>query len=818
MLKTHLKVAWRHITRYKLYGAINILGLSLGICACLVVYLITSYEFGFDRFHPDKERIYRMVSEVKETNGEKHAHNYIPAPAPKAARQLISGIESVAHFIQYPAMISIPHKVNQQSTFDNKITTGSQSYSTIIVEPEYFSIFKYDWLAGDKSSALNRPFSMVITESNARKYFGDEPLYKMIGKQVIFNDSLRLEISGIVKDWDKNTDFPFTEFVSFSTIDNSFIKNDAHLNLWGNENVESASEAIVKLFPRIKPENIDAAFIKLVKDNVKIDSGTGFSISLQPLSDVHFNSSINDNIRKAHLPTLYVLLTIALFSLFIAAINFINLSTAQSIQRAKEIGIRKVLGGNRSGLALQFLLETFIHAFLATCLTLIMVKPVLSAFHRFIPDGVRFHFLDSSTLLFIILVTLTTTLLAGLYPAKVLSSYLPVTSLKGTDGQRSGKKWYIRKALIVFQFAVSLIFIISTLVIGNQMNFIRNKYLGFNSDAILSIDTDWADSIRHVNVLAQKIKQLSGISGVALQSFTPMTPISTNTTIQYDGNIHFNLPVVLQVANEDFIPLYQMKILAGHNFVHSDSVIEYIINETCARELGFANPEEAVGKNIHFPGNKGHPITAVVADFHEKSFHEPIRPILFMNFIDAERGIAVKLLTKGKQINNIKYIMNRIGEQWNAIYPGKPFEYSFLDESIASFYEKERKTSVLINIGMGITIFISCIGLFGLSLFTTRQKTKEIGIRKVLGASVFNIVKMISWDFIVLVILALSIASPIAWWIMNLWLQDFVYRVPLSWWIFPLAGAGAIAIAIMTIGSQAFKAAIDNPVISLRTE
>jgi putative ABC transport system permease protein len=812
MLKNYLKLAWRNIARHKAYTFINILGLSLGLCICLVVYTITSFELGFDSFHPDKDRIYRLVSKTTESTGDKYLTDIVPPPAPKAARQLIPGLHAVAPFIQYPAKISIPADNGPSIIFDNKIP-ATWVVTTIFADTQYFAILHYDWLAGNVRTALSQPSQLVLTESKARKFFGPGPLDKMIGKHVVFNDTLPLTVSGIVKDWNKPTDFPFTEFISSATIDNTSLKNSFALNQWGTEHTGSSStEALVKLQPGAMTERINRQLNALALKNMKIDSGTNFNLSLQRLSDIHFTDNINDGHRKAHLPTLYGLIAISIFILSIAVINFINLSTAQSMQRAKEIGIRKVLGSNKAGLALQFLVETFILTFLAVCLALLWVKPVLSAFHSFIPDGVGFHFLDLSTIVLILLLLLVTSLLAGLYPAKIISSYEPALILQGAGIQKGGQKSYLRKALIVFQFTVSLLFIIGTLVVSRQMNYIRNKDLGFNSNAIVSIENE-GDSVSKLKVLAEEIKRLPGVVGITMQSFTPLTTIGTSLSFQYNGK---NYNSVVQCGDENFIPLYQMKLLAGKNFRHSDSIAGFIINEACVKELGFQNPQQAIGKFLGIAGS--HPVVGVVADFHEKSLHEPIRPVVFLNIREGERSIAIKLASQGKKIAHVQAVLGQIERQWKAIYPGQPFVYNFLDESIAAMYETDRKTAILMNTAMVITIFISCMGLLGLSTLSAQQRIREIGIRKVLGASVANIVALLSSHFLILVIIALVIASPIAWYGMNQWLQNFAYRIDISWQVFALAGFGALFIALLTVSFQAVKAALTNPAKTLRTQ
>ena len=809
MIRNYFKIAWRNIVRHKIFTFINVLGLATGICICLVIYGIASFEYSFDTFHPDKERVYRLVAETVENTGDKGGRDQIPAPIPVAGHASLPGLQEMVAYIPYPAKIAIGG--GGHAVFDNKLI-NSWGVSSILTGAAWFNIFKYDWLAGNAAGALSRPFQLVITESRARLYFGWLTLDKMIGRQVIFNDSLRLTVSGIVKDWNKNTDFPYTEFISIGTIDNSFLKKDLNLTDWGNEHGGHDTRALVKLAPGASPAAVDRQLAGLIGRNMKIDSGTSFRVRLQALADVHFNASIDDGRRKAHLPTMYGLEAIAVFILLIAAINFINLSTAMSIRRAKEIGIRKVLGSKRADLIFQFLAETLILTFFSLCLALLFVQPVLGAFHSFLPDGIRFHFGSPATMSFVLCLLLVTALLAGLYPAKVLSSYEPVVVLKGGDVHLGGRKGYLRKGLIVFQFTVSLVFIIGVLVVRDQINYIRNKDLGFESHAVVSIDTDWQDSLSKVSLLAEEIKHVPGVEQVALQSFPPLTPIYTGLTVQYKGKTPIEVPGVVQCGDEHFIALYKMKLLAGRNYRNSN---EYVINETCAKALGFADARAAIGQIIGIAGD--HPIVGVVADFHEKSLREVIKPVVFLNIQPGMRNIAVKLAGSGGQAGSLSSTLGQIEKEWKSVYPGQPFVYSFLDESIAAMYTQERKTAILISVAMFLTIFISCMGLLGLSMFNAQQRTREIGIRKVLGASVANIMALLSRDFVVLVALAFAIASPVAWYFMNEWLQGFAYRIFIGWWIFGLAGFGAVSVALLTVGFHSFKAAVANPVKSLRT-
>ena len=818
MLKNYVRIAWRNILRHKAFTIINISGLTLGVCACIIIFLISHYEFSFDDFHPDKERIYHVGCEVSVGTVDQGIASRVMPPTAAALKQEIPGVEAAASFYNYYPTISIRSEDKSIHSFQCTIE-GSEQSSVIITGPEYFTIFKYDWLAGGPSVSLQNPFSVVLSASRARQYFGALSFDQIIGKEVIYDDSLRVRVAGIVKDWNENTDFPFTEFISWSTIDASFLHNEYHTDMWEPRRGRPTRVvwAMIRLSKNTTAAQIAPQLAPFAKRHWTGPPEYRPRFLLQPLSDIHFNTAYSrDDIRKAHLPTLYILMGIALFILLLAVVNFINLSTAQSIQRSKEVGVRKVLGSSRINLVLQFLTETAIVSCFAILLAVVLVRPMLFFFQDFIPPGVVFHPFGRENLVFLVLLLLGTSVLAGLYPAIGLSSYSPVLSLKGEGGPRGGGKWWLRKGLIVFQFSISLIFITGTLVIGRQIRYMLSTDLGIKIDAVLAVP-DWRGNLGKLHVLKEEIKQLSGVEDIVLQGDPPTGWGHSGSEVTFLSKSPTRLKVDMDWGNEEYIPFYRMKMVAGRNIRQSDSLQEFVINETCLQALGITQPEKALGQFLQF-NDKTIPIVGVVADFHQRSFHDPIAPLIIGHDPDAERIMGIRLSTRGKNVATVQTTLAAMGKIWKKVYPNKEFEYRFLDESVASFYETEQRTSKLVRVAMLITIFISCLGLFGLVLFTAQRKTKEIGIRKIIGASVADIVTLLCKDFVLLVCIAILVASPVAWWLMNRWLQGFVYRLPISWWIFALAGATAIIIALLTVSAHAMKAARANPVRSLRTD
>lgn len=816
MLKSYIKIAWRNLLRNKVYAGINVIGLALGISACLVIFLSVHFELSYDNFHPGKENIYRIVSQIGSPERGNHKMSSVPDPAPEILSNRFTGVETLAAIHPIYPKTSVATGNGAVKKFDS----GNKP-DVVIAYPEYFSIFQYTWLAGKPVAALQEPFKVVLTASKAAKYFGDLPPEKYLGKIVNYNDSIPLTVAGIVKDLPQNTDLIFNDFISFATVKNSPFKNEFGFDQWG---MFGGTQAYVKLTPGTDTVQLNKQLAALAGERVLTVAGETKAFRLQPLADIHFNGDYTDDFsRRAHLPTMYGLMTIALFILIIAAINFINLSTAQSVERSKEVGIRKVLGSNKRSLVTYFLTETFLLTVSAVVLSLLAVKPLLQAFSSFMPNGVTLHLFSWPTLLFLLLITVFTTLLSGLYPAKILSSFQPVQSLNGSTGLKGNQRGYLRIGLVVFQFTISLVFIIGSLVINNQIRYMLNKDLGFKKDAIITFNTNRAYAKTLPRVLADKIRMLPQVEMVSLSQGPPADKGHWGTDLKYTGKNELKTNCHLEFGDENYVPLYQLKLVAGRNLQPSDTISEVLINETCARALGFKNPADAVGKFVESGVSDSRfrkiiPVAGVVADFHTVALREQIKSVFITSSQDICRFINVKLTLDGYTGEQLQHTIASIGKAYAAIYPDEKFDYHFFDDTISKFYEQERQMERLMNTGMAIAIVISCLGLFGLAAFTARQRTKEIGIRKVLGASVSNIAAMLSKDFLRYVFIAALLASPIAWYAMHKWLQGFAYSAPVSWWMFVLAGIIAMLIALITVSFQSVRAALANPVKSLKAE
>jgi putative ABC transport system permease protein len=824
MLRNYWRIARRIIARNKLYTLINVLGLALGICGCVILFLITSYEFSFDRHHPDGDRIYRIVGMMTRSSGEERFLNS-PFDDVAGIRTQIPGFEAKGAIYEYGGKIAIPQKDQKPKQFDNRIH-GQHMSTAVFTWPEYFDVFSYQWLEGNAQS-LDQPGHVVLTENRARLYFGNIPLPRIIGKTVIYDDSLPVNVSGIVRDYSGNTDLGWTDFLSITTATTSFLNTTLPKADWTILQPHR-SMAFVKLQKDVTPAQIDARLAAYLHDHIKHDNpGAHLSMYLQPLANLHFTPDFHrgddgDGWDKAYLPTLYTLTIVAIFILLIAAVNFINLSTAQSLTRNKEVGVRRVMGSNKTQIRLQHLTETLVITLASVILAILLINPVMALFRDYIPKSLEFHLFGLDTLGFLAGMTILTTLLAGFYPAWVLSASNPVLTLKGTPGPLPTQRPILRRALIVFQFTISLFFIVCALTIGKQIGYMKNADKGFDTDRVLSI-SDWNNAPEKLQVFANAIKSLPGVEKAIFQGTAPMGFAQNieSYSFQPAGNEFHDLSA--HIGNEEYIPFYHMKLVAGRNVHHSDSLRELIINETLAAQLGCRTPQEALGRRLYAyapPGQprKSFPIVGVVKDFHVSDFHTAIPPVVIENVPRRRAGIAVRITADEQDARAVKAITTAIEQVWKKQFPDRPFQANLLNEGIGWLFDQEKKTAWLVDMATAVTIGISCLGLFGLGLFTTRRRAREIGIRKVLGASVSGITTMLSRDFALLIGIAFCVATPLAWFAAHRWLNDFVFRTTLNWWLFAIAGLAALSIAMLTIAVQAVRAAKANPIDSLRAE
>ena len=799
MIRNYFVIAWRVITRNKVYAAINVLGLTLGLSACIIVYLIISHELSFDRFHPDVERIYR-VQVGDETNPGRFC-TCIQAPGYLTLRDEFTGMESISGYHIMDAKATIPDH-GELKRFDRN------SVKAILTDQAYFNLFHYEWLAGDPG-VLAKPLHVVLTQSRAHAYFGSIEPKAMLGKSIVYNDSLYAVVAGVVKDWTKNSDFAQTEFISFSTIEQTFLRELIPLDNWGI--TMHSSQSLVKLKSGDDPAQAAQLMVKILRTKTK----DKILVKLEPLTSAHFH--LDDDGTSSLQSKLRVLSGLAAFILFIAAINFINLSTAQSIKRTKEIGLRKVMGGQRSQLLLQFLSETFILAAISLHLSLVLIRPLMLLFSDFIPPNLQFDMLSTSNWIFLLALLFITTLAAGIYPAFIVSSREPALILSARTGVIGRDRWPLRKVLIVLQFSFSFFFIIATLVISSQMDYIRNEDRGFTTASVLTLRTNWNGKVSTVKTLAERFRPIPHVQEVSTQGFNPMGFALWLSSFEYTGKQgKVDGSTSIKVGDEHYIPLYKIRLLAGRNFGPTDSLSkDVVVNEAFVKLMGIKSSEQAIGEQFKMNGSLLS-ICGVVSDFHESSFRVAIGPCVVMNVREQQHAIALRL--DNADPGTVAKVSARVEAEFKKLYPDETYSAHFVEDEIGWMHAEEQKTSSLATIAMIVTIAISCLGVFGLAMFTANMRSREIGIRKVLGSSVTGIVKLLSTEFIALIALSIVLAAPVAWYQMNNWLLGFPYRAELNWWHFVLAAIISLGIGMATVSFQSVRAAMSDPIEAIKTE
>ena len=807
MLRNLIIIGWRNLVRNKLHSVINVLGLSIGISACLVIFLIVRFELSFNKEFQGYERIYRIHSSFSGVFSG--INRGIPTAVAPTLEDQFTGIESVAPFHLFSGTVNIPSA--------KEIKDLGRQNGVVVANPNFFDVFtNYEWIAGSPQS-LEKPFQTVITISQAQLYFGTTDPENILGKEIIFRDSLHTIVAGIVKDLPFNTDVDFKNFISFSTIEKSWLKESIQLNDWSS--VNSSSQLFIKLDKGTGIEKIQSQIpllSKLYKENSDWDVDNKFN--LQPLSDLHYNADtgIFDYSRSpAHLPTLSALILVALMLIVIGSINFINLETAQALRRAKEVGVRKVLGSTQGRLVLQFLAESFIITSLAVLLALPLAELALNYFEEFVPKGVHLNLTAIAP--FMLALIIVVSFMAGLYPAFALSSYLPAVALKNQaaiSGRHLGSA-FLRKSLIVFQFTFAQVLVIATLIVGWQINYLLTKDLGFNKDAIIYFNSPWFENHEKTALLKNELENIAGITKISLSDSPPSSPGWSTSTISYKAKEEMTVNAFRKFGDPDYLDLYGIQLIAGKKISPSDTVKELLINETLMKQLGFSSALDAIGQEVEY-SNKLIPIVGVVRNFHFQSLHNKVEPVMIAD--NSENFTCFNIQLASKDGEQIKSTLKAVEEAWKKVYPEEKMEYAFLDDTIKNFYETEQRTSKLVRTATALTIVISCLGLFGLASYTAAQRTKEIGIRKVLGATAKSIVLLLSKDFVILVLLAFLFALPLSWIAGKQWLQTYPYQVELNVWLFALTVVVAIVIALLTVGYQTLKAANSNPVNSLKNE
>ncbi len=801
MFRNYLKTAFRNLLRYKGFSIINIASLTIGVVGCLIIGLFVWDEKQYDQFQ-DAGQVFRVYEKRSTEQGMVDMAMVPPALAPYAQQQFPEVEQTLR-------ILNIPNKV--------LVETGNiKAYEDkgFMAENSFFNFFPLRFLKGDPATALKEKNTVVITEDMAKKFFGAaDP----IGKTVIIDDPYI--VTGVVKNVPEHFHLDFHYILSLS----SLTVPQERMQRWTWHQfftyIKLKKGSNIQAFQHKFQSAIDAQLNRDAKE-----SGQSFAAFLQPLKDIHLKSAdfMWDIARRGNITYVKALSIIALFVLVIACFNFVNLATARSLRRAKEIGVRKVIGAERTQLMLQFTGETILLSVIAVLMAGIITMLLIPPLNNFTGKSISFNFFTHPLLaLMLIVVGIVIGIIAGIYPAVVLSGFQPVKVLKGLKITNTNYgQGLLREALVVIQFALSALLIICTLSVYRQVKFLHKKDLGFNKEQIITFQFRQGLDSNLASFKTELLRSPDIVSATAGYGLPGDIFATDQVTIPKDGDKKY--PTSLFLVDEDYIPTLGLHVLAGRNFskdFSTDKDHAFILNETAVKEFGFGTPQQALGQKLNWekwekdslnPVKKGE-VVGVVKDFHYKSLHEKVAPLV-MQLLPEYYKMAVKVKTA-----ELDKAVAFIKATWSK-YVGAPLDYSFLDESFDTMYKAEDKLGSLLLIFTIMAILIGCMGLFGLAAFSAEQRIKEIGIRKVLGASVFNITAMLSKSFVRMVLIASVIAFPIAWWAMNKWLEDFAYRTNISWWIFIAAGVLAIAVALITVSFQAIKAAIANPVKSLRTE
>lgn len=798
---SNLRLSLRSLLRHRIFTGINILGLSIGISTALVIYLIVQYDYSFDRYEPVGARIYRLV-----THGDGYDNAGLPVPAPRALGNVIGTDRSafIMGINDGGTGIAIPRGNGKESRVFKK------QEKFIYTDGNYFSIFPHQWLAGSPAVSLKDPHQLVLSESLLRLYFpglsGDEAL----GKAVVVDDSIPMVVSGVVRDLEASTDFDDAAFLSMATIPVSDgLKAQYQWEEWNSTN--SIDQFIVRLAPGVKTAGVERQINQIFKAHLGADSKV--TATLQPLSDIHFNLGLEGKVDRS---TPVSLMLLAIFILLLGSINFINLSTAQASERAKEIGMRKILGSSKGQLIARSISETTLVTTVATFLSMLITPLVIRIFSDFMPPGLEAGRLwQPHVLLFLLGLIVVVSFLSGIYPALVLTHIKPLTITRNTTLSATGgsHRVWLRRTLTVSQFVIAQVLIIGVLVVNSQIRFAHNEDMGFRKNAIINfyVAIDWMHPDDKKFVLLNKLRNIPEVRNVSLGNAAPAVGGSMISSVDFkEGKKDQHVVVDNRSGDTNYLSLYHIPLLAGRNLRPVDSPSEFLINETLAHRLGFQHPADAVG---HLLTNGA--IVGVMADFHLASVRKAIHPAIYT--YDSKYGYVFNVALHPLS-GTWKAAIAKMQAAWEQVYPQQSFEYSFVDQDIAKFYTEDEHLSQLLTWAAGVAILISCLGLLGLVIFTANQRTKEIGIRKVLGANVAQIIALLSKDFVRLVALAFLIAVPVAWYGANQWLQSFAYHTGLKWWLFAIGGVAMLVMALVILSIRAARAALANPVNSLRTE
>ncbi|SEA49907.1 ABC transporter permease [Pedobacter hartonius] len=797
MFKLNLKIAWRNLWKNKGYTLINILGLSIGMASCILIFIFIRFQLSFDEGYQNGDRIYRFVTNWKYNSYTDYSQG-VPIPLIAAARNEFAGFEKVAALLRRGRIL---HVKDDRGKVILKTEEG-----VFYAEPDLFEIISIPWLYGKPVQALAAPNTVALSESMALKFFGGTE--KAVGRSILLSNQTNLKVTGVFKDMPENSSFPLKIVVSYQTFEQ---KNGSN---W--DAVASQTECYVLLKKGVHIADLQkplAQFNKKYFEDKKIAGNQ--NNSFQSLSDIHFSERYgNFSDTSITMKEIYGLAVIGLFLMLTACINFINLATAQAINRSKEVGIRKVMGSKRQQLVIQFLTETFAIVLMSMLLACILSELAIPAMANLFSDNITFSlFSHPAIFIFIGILIIIVSFLAGFYPAMIMSGFSPALAIKNKLSVNSSGL-NLRKVLVVVQFAVTIILIIGTLVIIRQMEYIRQKPLGFTTESIAMVNTP-GDSLSRTRYRTFK-EQVLRVPGVQMLSYCTIPPLSEDTwttDFSYNGIKNKDFEVRISIADENYFKLFGLQLLAGKAFVKSDRARGCVVNQTFIRKLGITNPEDVIGKIIAASGNESLPVVGVVKDFNDRSLKESTSPLLIEPNPDEYYKAAIKI--EGKQLMPA---MRRVEALWNNAFPNYIYHAKFIGDEVNKYYESERVMGVLFKVFAGVIIFISFIGLFGLISFVVTQRNREVAIRKVLGASTMELVKMLNSSFLLMVFIANLVAWPLAYMFVSKWLSGFAYRIDLSIWPFAIAFSISMFITLITVSIRSYRVAAGNTIDALKYE
>ncbi|GAB4014233.1 ABC transporter permease [Spirosoma koreense] len=816
MLRNQFITALRALRRNWSYASINVLGLTLGLACCLLLFVTVRYELSFDRHNPNADRIYRMLG-VNKTAPEGKPNTGIPFPALAALRNDFPELKHQLTLVTRikSAVVAIAGRATTETKRFQE-TDGVIAFA----EPEYFNLFDYRWVKGSPQLALANPNTVVLSRRIAHKYFGD---MNPMGKIIRLDNRMDFVVTGVVEDPLATSSLPFEVFLTHASVlaYGSTSPPDDWRSTYGGAQIymmlPPASGGSETPAARMERQLVD-----FVKKYHAPEEAKTLAYILQPLTDIHFATNLTNYAQRSiSIEMIWAMVLIGLFILGTACINFVNLATAQAIRRSREVGVRKVLGSTRGQLVRQFLGETSVLTGMAVVLSVAVAQlslPYVGELLNIKPGAVSL--LSPMALGFLLTLGVLTTLLSGFYPALILSGYQPILALKGKiQSAGAGRQLALRRGLIVGQFAISQLLLISTIIAYNQMSYFRSADLGYDKDAVLTIPLPENEPGQLASLRA-KLTSLPAIQSISFGMTSPSSTSNWTTGFRFgQDDKDPGYGVVMRPADTAYVRTYGLKLLAGRLYQPADSIRELIINETFMKRLGFQKPEQVIGKQMRVAGESvKKPIVGVVKDFNLFSLRDGVEPSVLTTQRGNYRTLALKLSTRSGGPAAIRQLLKQVQTAWTATFPAFVFSYEFLDETLANFYKSEEQLYSLFQLLASIALFIGCLGLYGVVAFMAETRTKEVGVRKVLGASIAQILGLFSLDFVRLVLIALLLSAPVAWYIMDKWLQKYTYKIAIEWWMFGLAGLLAIGVALLTVSFQSVKAALMNPVKSLRSE